>query len=409
MDGILTSIDVGTSKVCTTTVMMRDGHIAKVLGTGIVPSRGIHKAIVSNIAEPTAAIKDSVKQAERASHSPVRVAYTGITGHHIASFNNRTTVAVARRDHLVTQKDIDRLIASSRQVELSEDKRIIHAIPRQYYLDGQVISGSPVGLHGYRLDVDSCLVTAGVNFVQNLVKCIQGAGVDVLDLILEPVASAEAVLEEDEKESGVILADIGAGTTDITVFKNGSIWHNAAIPVGGYQLTRDVAMAFGLPYNAAEKLKVLYGSVMPKDDNAPEIVGLGPDGKYGVNYQELCYIIEARAEEIIRMIFSDLPRSEWEPWEPTSLVLSGGTSNLPGIETLVKETLGVKVRVGRPRNLPEGATILDNPAYATGVGLLLWGTKYGTSTVTTTENLLSRFFSQLRRFRLPRIRISFGR
>jgi len=388
---------------------MRDGYIAKVLGTGIVPSRGIHKAIVSNIAEPTAAIKESVKQAERNSSSAVRVAYTGITGHHIESFNNRTTVAVARRDHLVTQKDIDRLIASSRQVALSEDKRIIHAIPRQFYLDGQVISGSAVGLHGYRLDVDTCLVTAGVNFVHNLVKCIQGAGVDVLDLILEPVASAEAVLDEEEKQRGVILADIGAGTTDITVFKDGSIWHNAAIPVGGYQVTRDVAMAFGLPYNAAEKLKVTYGSVIPKNGNAQEIVGLGPDGKYGVNYEELCYIIEARAEEIVRMIFSTLPRSEWEPWEPTTLVLSGGTANLPGIETLVKETLGMKVRIGKPKSLPEGATILDNPAYATGVGLLLWGNRYGRTTVTTTENLLNRFFSQLRRFRLPRIRISFGR
>ena len=408
MERILTSIDVGTSKVCTTTVMMRDGHITEVLGTGIVPSRGIHKAIVCNIAEPTAAIKDSVKEAERTSNTEVRVAYTGITGHHIGSFNKQATVAVARRDHRVTQKDVNRLLEHSKQVTLPDDKQIIHAIPRQYYLDGEAIIGSPVGLHGYRLDVDTCLVTAGVNFVRNLVKCIQGAGVDVMDLILEPVASAEAVLEEEEKHRGVVLADIGAGTTDITVFMNGDIWHNAALPVGGYQVTRDIAMAFGLPFKVAERLKVQYGRVMSKDDSAPEIVGLGPDGKYGVNYQELCYIIEARADEIIRMIFSNLPRSEWEAWEPTTLVLCGGTANLPGIETLVEETLGMKVRIGKPKSLPEEAKILDNPAYATGVGLLLWGTRYGRSTVTTTESVLRRFFSQLRRFRLPRIRISFS-
>ncbi|MFC2009366.1 cell division protein FtsA [Chloroflexota bacterium] len=408
MERILTSIDVGTSKVCTTTALMKDGDIIKVLGSGIVPSRGIHKAIVRDIAEPTAAIRDSVKEAERTSNTAVRAAYAGITGHHIGSINNRAMVEVARRDHRITQEDVDRALERSRRVSLSRDIKIIHAIPRQYYVDGETLIGNPVGLHGFRLEVETCLITAGVSFVQNLVKCIQGAGIDVLDLILEPIASAEAVLEEDERRRGVVIGDIGAGTTDITVFKNGAIWYNAALPVGGYNVTKDIAVKFGLPFKVAEELKVQYGSVMSKIDKNLEIDRPGSRGNYGINYKEFCYIIEARIEEIIRMLFTNLPRSEWEAWEPNTLVLCGGTANLPGIDMLAKEILDMSVRVGKPKNMPEEAAILDNPAYATGIGMLLWGTRYGTSRVTTTESLLRRFFFQLRRLRLPRIRIDFG-
>ena len=411
MERILTSIDVGTSKVCTTTVRMVDGHIAEVLGAGVVPSRGIHKAIVRDIVQPTEAIRDAVREAERTSSTKIRTAYTGITGHHIQSFNNRATVAVTRRDHRVTQRDVDRVIEDSTHVTLPQNKRIIHVIPRQYHVDRETVIGSPVGLHGYSLGVETCLVTAGVTFIQNLVRCIEGAGVDVMDLVLEPIASAEAVLEDSEKEAGVILADIGAGTTDITVFKNRAIWHSAALPVGGSLVTRDIAMGLGLTFNAAEELKVKYGSVIRDEEGAPETISLSPDGKHGVSYQELCYLIEVRIEEVIRMILLNLPRDQWETWEPTALVLCGGTANLPGIEALGQDILHMPVRIGKPEGLPEGAAILDDPAYATGVGLLLWGTRYGRSTATTSENVLRRFFSQIRRlwFTLPRIRFSLGR
>jgi len=411
MERILTSIDVGTSKVCTTVVKMKDKDIAQVLGTGIVPSHGIHKAIVLDISEPTAAIRDSVKEAERSSGVEVESAYVGITGEHIGSFNNQGTTAITRRDHLVTRKDLDQAIKSSRQVSLPKDRELIHAIPRQYRLDDEIVIGDPVGLHGHSLAVETHIITAGITFIQNLVKCVQGARVNVLDLILEPLAASEAVLEASEKEAGVVLADIGAGTTDVTVFKEQAIWHTDALPLGGFQMTRDIAIGLGIPFNVAEELKVKYGSAMPKGEDMPEIVSLDPEGKYGVHYQDLCYIVTSRLEEVIRMVFLNLPRAEWETWEPTTLVLCGGTANLPGIEALGQEILRLPVRVGKPKGLPEGAVILDDPIYAVGVGLLLWGARYGKPTATTMEGVLRRFFSQLRRlwFTFPRIRVSLGK
>jgi len=400
MERILTSIDVGTSKVLTTVVKMNNGRILEVLGTGIVPSHGIHRAIVLDIGEPTAAIGDSVREAEISSGTRVKSAFIGITGHHIGSVNNRGAVAITRGDHRVSAKDLDRVMRSSREITLPEDTKLIHAIPRQYSLDGDVIIGSPVGLHGHKLEVETHLVTAGVTFIQNLVKCVEGAGVGVGDLILESLASGEAVLEEEEKEGGVVLADMGAGTTDITVFKGRAIWYSRALPVGGYNVTRDIALGLGVPFNVAEELKVKYGSAVLGNDDMPEIVSLDGDDRYGVRYQELCYIIKARLEEAISMIFADLPRMEWETWEPTSLVLCGGTSNLPGIDALGQELLRQPVRVGKPMGLPEEMEMFDDPSYATGIGLLLWGSKYGGSRVTSADNILRRFFDQVSRWRI---------
>jgi cell division protein FtsA len=390
---------------------MKNKDIAQVLGTGIVPSHGIHKAIVLDISEPTAAIRDSVKEAERSSGTEVKLAYVGITGEHIASFNNQGTIAINRRDHLVTAKDVEQAIKSSKQVTLPQDRKLIHAIPRQYHLDDEPVIGDPVGLHGHNLAVETHIVTAGITFVQNLVKCVQGAGVNVIDLTLEALAASEAVLEASEKEAGVILADIGAGTTDVTVFKEQAIWHSDALPIGGFQVTRDIAIGLGIPFNVAEELKIKYASARAKGENMPEIVSLDPGGKYGVHYKDLCYIVTARLEEVIRMVFLNLPRAEWETWEPTTLVLCGGTAKLPGIEALGQEILRLPVRVGKPRGLPEGTVILDDPAYAVGVGLLLWGARYGQPTATTPESVIRRFFDQLRRlwFTFPRIRIRFGK
>jgi cell division protein FtsA len=410
MERILTSVDVGTSKTCTTVARMKDGRIAEVLGTGIVPSHGIHKAIVLDIKEPTAAIRESVKEAERTSGTEVKTAFVGITGHHIGSFSNQATVAVSRRHHTVTQKDIDRLIRSARQVPLTEEKKIIHAIPREYYLDGEPVIGSPIGLHCYKLGVEAHVVTAGITFIQNLLKCVQGAGVGITDLILEALASGEAVLEDEEKESGVVMADIGAGTTDITVFKRRAIWHSRAVPVGGYNVTKDVSIGFRIPFNVAEDLKVKHGSVSLDGDGKPENINLDQAGKRSVKYEELCYIIRARLEEIISLIFSDLPRAEWKTWDPTALVLCGGTANVDGIRALGEEIIGQRVRVGKPRGLPLGMATFDDPAYATGIGLLLWGSKYGNTSASSADSLLRRFFSQLgRRFNLPWLPFGFGR
>jgi len=231
-------------------------------------------------------------------------------------------------------------------------------------------------MHGFRLDVETHIITAAVTSVQNLVKCIRSIGIDIDDLILEPLASSEAVLTEDEKQVGVILADIGGGTTDIAVFKEGSIWHTSILPVAGYQITRDIAIGLGLPFDVAEQMKKRYGSVMPVYESKAETNSTISEDGHGVSYQDLCDIIRARVEEIIRLILLELPRSEYEALVPAGLVLTGGSANLSGIEALGRDIVQLPVRVGIPTNMYGITDALRDPAYATSVGLLLWGAKH---------------------------------
>jgi len=251
---------------------------------------------------------------------------------------------------------------------------MLHVIPRGYAVDGQEGVRNPIGMHGFRLDVETHVITAAVTSVQNLVKCIRGIGVDIDDLIFEPLASSEAVLSEDEKQVGVILADIGGGTTDISVFKDGSIWHSAILPVAGYQLTRDIAIGLGLPFDVAEEMKKMYGSVMPVYEGKAEDDAISENG-HSVSYQGLCDIIKARIEEIIRLVMLELPRSEYEALVPAGLVLTGGSSNLSGIDAVGRDITRLPVRVGTPIQMYGISDVLNNPAYATSVGLLLWGLK----------------------------------
>jgi len=230
-------------------------------------------------------------------------------------------------------------------------------------------------MHGFRLDVETHIITAAVTSVQNLAKCIRGIGLDIEDLILEPLASSEAVLTSDEKQVGTILADVGGGTTDIAVFKEGSIWHTSILPVAGYQLTRDIAVGLGLPFDVAEEMKKRYGSVMPVYEGKMGTTSTIAEDGHGVSYQDLCDIIRARVDEILRLILLELPHSEYETLVPGGLVLTGGTANLSGIAALGRDILRLPVRVGTPTSMYGISDALRDPAYATGVGLLLWGAK----------------------------------
>ena len=377
----LVSIDVGTTKVCTTIADVNDGGTIRVAGVGVTPSQGLHKGLVVNINDAKESIHESVRKAEQASGYKVESAYVGVTGRHVSSLNNRGVIAITRNDRLVRPDDLRRVLACAQSVKVPGDRKLLHVIPRGYAVDGQVGVKNPVGMHGFRLDVETHVITAAVTSVQNLVKCIRGIGIDIEDLILEPLASSEAVLTEDEKEVGIILADIGGGTTDIAVFKDGSIWHTAILPVAGYQLTRDVAIGLGLPFNIAEEMKKRYGSVMPVYESKIETTSTISEDGHGVSYQDLCDIIRARVEEIIRLILLELPRSEYETLVPAGLVLTGGSANLSGIDALGRDILRLPVRIGIPTNIYGITDTLRDPAYATSVGLLLWGTKHkGTQT-----------------------------
>ena len=373
---VVGAIDVGTTKICTILADVSAGESPRVVGVGIAPSKGLHKGLVVNIGEARESIRESVRKAEQTSDYKVESAYVGVTGRHVTSMNNRGVVAITRNDRVVRPDDLKRVLASAQSVKTAGDRRLLHIIPRSYAVDGQAGVQNPVGMHGFRLDVETHVITAAVTSIQNLVKCIRSIGIDIEDLVLEPLASSEAILTEDEKQTGVILADIGGGTTDIAVFREGSIWHTSILPVAGYQLTRDVAIGLGLPFEIAEEMKKKYGSVLPVYEGTPDTApAISQDG-HGVSYQDLCDIIRARVEEIMKLILLEMPNSEYEALVPSGLVLTGGSSNLAGMATLGRDILRLPVRVGTPNDIYGIGDVLRDPAYATSVGLLLWGTKY---------------------------------
>ena len=395
---ILTAIDVGTTKVCTIVANSDEGSGIRVIGVGIAPSEGLHKGLVVNISEAREAIRESVRRAEETSGHKVESAYVGVTGRHVTSLNNRAVVAITRNDRLVRPDDLKRVLTSARGVKLTADRKLLHVIPRGYAVDGQSGVKDPVGMHGFRLDVETHIITAAVTSVQNLVKCVRGIGLDIDDLILEPLASSEAVLSEDEKQAGVILADIGGGTTDIAIFKEGSIWHTAILPVAGYQITRDISVGLDLSFELAEEMKKKYGNVLPGEDDKDNDQTLTEDG-HSVSYRDLSEIVRVRVEELLRLIVLELPRSDYSKLVPAGLVLTGGSSNLPGLAELAAAVTRLPVRIGVPMNLYGVADSLYDPAYATSVGLVMWKTKRPEVGVETWQkkkgmrNWVSRFFS----------------
>ena len=371
---VVTAIDVGTTKICTAIAEITESGATQVLGVGINPSHGLHKGLVVNINDAAASIRESIRKAEQAANRKVESAYVGVTGRHVSSVNNKGVVSITRGDRLVRPDDLKRVLNSAQSIKVPNDRKLLHVIPRNYAIDGQVGVRNPVGMHGFRLDVETHVITAAAASVQNLVKCIHGLGIEIDDLVLEPLASSEAVLTEDEKQIGVVLADIGGGTTDVCIFKDGSIWHTAILPVAGYQLTRDVAIGLGLPFDVAEEMKKRYGSVMPVYESRMEQNPISEDG-HGISYQDLCYILRARIEEITRLILLELPGQDYESIVPAGIVFTGGSSNVAGLETLGRDITHLPVRVGMPGNIYGLTDALRDPAYATGVGLLLWGAK----------------------------------
>ncbi len=393
---IVASIDVGTTKVCTIIAEIYDGGVIQVAGVGVSSSKGLHKGLVVNMNEARQSIRDSVRKAEQISSYKVESAYVGVTGRHVNSVNNRGVVAITRNDRLVRPEDLRRVLTCAQNIKIPSDRKLLHVISRGYTVDGQMGVKNPVGMHGFKLDVETHIITAGVTSVQNLVRCIRSIGIDVEDLVLEPLASSEAILTEDEKQVGVVLADIGGGTTDVAIFKDGSIWHTSILPVAGYQVTRDVAIGLGLPFDVAEEMKKKYGSVMPVSEGKTENANPLSENGHGISYQDLCDIIKARIEEVVRLILLELPRTEYEALVPAGLVLTGGSSNLSGIEALGREISRLPVRVGVPTEMYGITDTLCDPAYATSVGLLLWGVKNERKQSWRSPGFLRKFIFRMR-------------
>jgi cell division protein FtsA len=375
------------------------GSSLRILGVGIVPSHGLQKGMVVNFDEAKQSIRESIRKAEQSANYKLESAYVGITGRHISSVNNRGVIAITRNDRMVHPTDLKRVLEVARSIKIPGEQELLHVIPRTYAVDGQEGVKNPVGMHGFRLDVETHIISAAVTSVKNLTKCIRGVGVDIDDLVLEPLASAEAVLSDEEKEKGVMIADIGGGTTDIAVFKDNSIYHTSVLPVAGYQLTHDISVGLNLSYELAESMKKKYGNVMPGDDKSVDDTTITTDG-HSASYRDLSDIIRMRVEELLRLIVLELPQSDYARLVPAGLVLTGGGANLPGIAELGHEVTRLPVRIGVPPALYGVSDVLNDPAYATGVGLLLWKMRNEGQSVQTWHpaNPVQNFMSRILKF-----------
>jgi cell division protein FtsA len=396
----IAAIDVGTTKVCTIMADLQDREHLRVLGVGVTPSHGLHKGLVVNINEARESIKKSVKLAEQMAGRKLESAYVGVTGRHISSVNNRGSIAITRNNQVVHTDDLKRVLDVARAVKVPSEQRLLHVIPREYTIDGQGGVKNPIGMHGFRLDVETHIITAAITSIQNLTKCIRSIGVDVDDLIMEPLASAEAVLTPEEKQDGVLLADMGGGTTDLALFKDNTIYHTSVLPVAGYQVTRDISVGLGITFELAEEMKKKYGDVTPQDETSiPKDISLTGDG-HSISYQDLSDIIRVRIEEMLRLIILELPQQDYRKLIPAGLVITGGGANLAGIAELGESVTRMPVRLGRPISLPGVSDALNDPAYATGVGLLLWRLRnQGTASPAkdgSLRRLLTRMFKLFR-------------
>ncbi len=372
------AIDVGTTKVCTVVGEVSPEGDLRILGVGIGPSAGLTKGMVDNIQAATEAIASSVERAERASGTRILSAHVGIAGPHVSSSNSRGIVAIPDPRRAIADADVQRALDSARLVNVPNNREVIHVVPRYYVVDGQDSVVDPVGMYGSRLDVETHVVTASASAMQNLVQCVEGAGVRVDSLILEPLAAAEAVVQDEELRHGVALVNVGGGTTDVAVFVNGAVTHTAVLPIGGVHMTRDLVVALRVPQPSAELAKRRFGHAIPSmvdPDELVEIDSFGSEGRREVARQVMAQVLQARAEELFELVHAEIRRGSQAETLAAGVVLTGGAALLPGLDLLAESVLQLPARIGRPRHLAGLSDILQEPAYATSVGLLRWALK----------------------------------
>ncbi|WP_137937741.1 cell division protein FtsA [Chitinivorax sp. B] len=386
---LLVGLDIGTSKIVAIVADVQlDGRI-EIVGMGQAPSRGLKKGVVVNIESTVTAIQRALEEAELMADCKIREVFTGIAGSHIRSFNSHGMVAI--KDKEVSQADVDRVIETARAVNIPTDQQILHILPQEFIIDGQEDVKEPLGMAGVRLETKVHIVTGAVSAAQNIMKCVRRCGLEVADLILQPLASAQAILSEDEKDLGVCLVDIGGGTTDIAVFTGGSIRHTAVIPIAGDQITNDIAMALRTPTKEAEDLKVAHGCALRQlaDPNQMiEVPGVGERGTRQMSRQTLAEVIEPRVEELYSLIQAELRRSGFEDLLSSGIVITGGSAQMQGMVELGEEVFHMPVRLGVPQYVGGLSEVVRNPRFSTGVGLLMMGkeqyTRHQTSRLTGT-------------------------
>ncbi len=371
---IIIGLDIGTSKVVAIVAELMPEGTLNVVGLGQHVSRGLKKGVVINIDSTVNAIQRAIEEAELMADCKIRDVFTGIAGSHVQSINARGMVKI--KDAEVSEADVARVIETAQAIALPSDQQILHILTQEYIIDGQEDVREPLGMSGMKLEVKVHIVTGAVAAAQNIVKSIKRCGLEVSDLILQPLASSEAVLTEDEKELGVCLVDIGGGTTDIAVFKQGAIRHTAVIPIAGDQMTNDVAVALRTPTQSAEDIKIKHGCALRQLADPREVVEVqGTDGRESrqLSVQTLAEVIEPRVVELYDFVLAELRRSGLEEMIASGIVITGGSAMMKGMVELGEEIFHMPVRLGLPRYVGGLSEVVSNPRYATGVGLLLIG------------------------------------
>ncbi len=371
---LIVGLDIGTSKVVAIVGEIKTGREIEIIGIGSHPSRGLKKGVVVNIESTVQSIQRAVEEAELMAGCEIHSVHAGIAGSHIRSLNSHGIVAI--KDHEVTYSDVERVIDAARAVAIPADQKILHILPQEFIIDEQEGIKEPIGMSGVRLEARVHMVTGAVSAAQNIVKCVRRCGLDVDDLILEQLSSSYAVLSDDEKELGVCLVDIGGGTTDIAIFTDGSIRHTAVIPIAGDQVTNDIAVALRTPTQHAEEIKVKYACALTQlatDDETIEVPSIGDRPSRRLSRQTLAEVVEPRYEELLTLVQAELRRSGFEDLIPGGVVLTGGSSKMEGLIDLAEEVFHMPVRLGVPQYVTGLVDVVRNPIYATGVGLLLFG------------------------------------
>ena len=371
---LVVGLDIGTSKIVAIVAEIKPEGGFEIIGMGSHPSRGLKKGVVVNIETTVSAIQRALEEAELMADCKIREVYTGIAGNHIKSFNSQGMVAI--KDKEVVQMDIDRVIETAKAVQIPNDQQILHVLNQEFIIDGQEDVREPLGMSGVRLEVKVHIVTGAVSAAQNIIKCVRRCGLEVNDLILQPLASSVAVLSEDEKDLGVCLVDIGGGTTDMAVFTNGAIRHTAVIPIAGDQITNDIAMALRTPTKDAEDIKQRFGCALSQLADPQEMVdvpGVGDRGSRQLSRKTLSEVIEPRVEELYSLVQAELRRSGYEELLSSGVVLTGGSSSMQGMVELGEEIFHMPVRIGMPQYAGGLAEVVRSTRYATCVGLLMAG------------------------------------
>jgi cell division protein FtsA len=378
-ENIVVGLDIGTTKICAMIAARdADNHI-NILGIGKAENEGMARGTVTHIEKTVRAIELAVSDAERQSGIKVRAVNVGIAGDHIQSFQSRGVIAISNPENEITRKDVDRLLQDTKRVALPSDRRIIHVIPQEFIVDGQDGIYDPEGMSGVRMEANVHIITGGITAVQNIYKCVERAGLEVNDLVLEPLASANAVISDEEKEVGIVLVDIGGGTTDIAIFEERTIRHSAVLAIAGKKVTEDIRKGLGILNDQAEKLKREHGyAYIPEivDDSPIVLPRLGSREEMEISRSLLCQIIQPRMEEILEIVALEIKRSGYSKHLHSGIILTGGGSLIKGTAALAREVIGMPVKIGIPSGFAGGfVSEVENPIYSTCTGLVLHGMK----------------------------------